>query len=79
VNCLHRATLMPTGMVTESGMPPMSTVEDGCAATLRLVVTDVGTGHYFDGLREARAHPDAYDPQVRSRLHTATNLALAGV
>ncbi len=76
VNCLHPATLMPTGMVIESGLPPMSTLDSGGAATLRLVVDEVGSGHYFDGLTQARAHPDAYDPEVRSRLRAATDQAL---
>ncbi len=76
VNCLHPATLMPTGMVIESRYPAMSTVDAGGAATLRLIVEDVGTGHYFDGLTEARAHPDAYDPAVRARLRAATEAAL---
>jgi NAD(P)-dependent dehydrogenase (short-subunit alcohol dehydrogenase family) len=76
VNCLHPATLMPTGMVIESKYPTMSTVDDGGAATLRLIVEDVGTGHYFDGMTEARAHPDTYDPAVRARLIAATEAAL---
>ena len=77
VTCLHPATLMPTGMVMESGLPPMSTLDSGGLATLRLILDDVGSGHYFDGTEVARAHPDAYDPRVRSRLRTATEMALA--
>ena len=77
VTCLHPATLMPTGMVMESGLPPMSTLDSGGLATLRLILDDVGSGHYFDGTEVARAHPDAYDPRVRSRLRAATEVALA--
>jgi NAD(P)-dependent dehydrogenase (short-subunit alcohol dehydrogenase family) len=76
VNCLHPATLMPTGMVIESEYPPVSTVDAGGAATLHLILEDVGSGHYFDGLRVARAHPDAYDSEVRSRLRAVTDAAL---
>ncbi len=76
VNCLHPATLMPTGMVIESEVRPLSTLDSGGAATLRLIVDEVGSGHYFDGMREARAHPDAYDPEVRSLLRRATDQAL---
>jgi len=76
VNCLHPATLMPTGMVIESGLPPMSTLDSGGKATLHLVVDEVGSGRYFDGMREARAHADAYDPNVRARLRAATEQAL---
>jgi hypothetical protein len=68
---------MPTGMVIESGLPPMSTLDSGGAATLRLVVDEVGSGHYFDGFEMARAHPDAYDTEVRSRLRAATEAALS--
>src|SRR3984957_6413977 len=32
VNCLHPATLMPTAMVSQAGIAPVSTVEQGVAA-----------------------------------------------
>jgi NAD(P)-dependent dehydrogenase (short-subunit alcohol dehydrogenase family) len=71
VNALHPATYMDTTMVREAGVGPLSTVEEGCAATLRLVA-DAGldgvTGRYFQGTREARALPQAYDPDARRRL-----------
>jgi NAD(P)-dependent dehydrogenase (short-subunit alcohol dehydrogenase family) len=71
VNCLHPATYMPTRMVLETGTTPTSSLEEGVRATLRLVVDpslDEVTGKYFDGLREARADPQAYDAEARSRL-----------
>src|SRR5262249_16044945 len=37
VNCLHPATFMPTKMVLDAGMKPMSSIEQGVQATLRLV------------------------------------------
>jgi NAD(P)-dependent dehydrogenase (short-subunit alcohol dehydrogenase family) len=77
VNCLHPATFMDTGMVVQAGINPRSTVDEGGAATLRLIVDDVGTGGFFDGQRPARAHPDAYDPAVRMRLREATEAALS--
>ena len=64
-------------MVLESGLLPVSTLDSGGLATLRLILDDVGSGQYFDGTEEARAHPDAYDPTVRSRLRAATEVALA--
>jgi NAD(P)-dependent dehydrogenase (short-subunit alcohol dehydrogenase family) len=74
VNCLHPATFMDTHMVRESTVDPRSTVQAGGEATLRLVLGDApGTGEFFDGSRPARAHPDAYDPQVRARLRAATD------
>ncbi|MBX6357019.1 MAG: SDR family NAD(P)-dependent oxidoreductase [Micromonosporaceae bacterium] len=77
VNSLHPATFMDTAMVHEAGVSPVSTVEQGAAATLRLIVEDVGTGHFFDGTAQARAIPQAYDPQVRRRLREATDRILS--
>jgi NAD(P)-dependent dehydrogenase (short-subunit alcohol dehydrogenase family) len=70
-NCLHPATYMPTKMVLEAGVNPISSIEQGLQATLRLVTDrdlDGVTGRYFDGQREARAHPQAYDLDARRRL-----------
>jgi NAD(P)-dependent dehydrogenase (short-subunit alcohol dehydrogenase family) len=71
-NALHPATYMPTKIVPS----PMSTLEEGVDATLRLVADDALTGlsgRYFDGRREAAAHPQAYDPDARARLAATTN------
>jgi NAD(P)-dependent dehydrogenase (short-subunit alcohol dehydrogenase family) len=64
---LHPSTYMNTKMVTT----PMSTIEDGVAATLHLanaVSTAAINGKYFDILDEAEAHPQAYDRDARTRL-----------
>jgi NAD(P)-dependent dehydrogenase (short-subunit alcohol dehydrogenase family) len=74
-NTLHPASLMPTKMVLESGWNVMSTVEEGLEATIRLVVDpalDEIPGKYFDGLREAKANPQAYDLEVRRQLAAVT-------
>jgi NAD(P)-dependent dehydrogenase (short-subunit alcohol dehydrogenase family) len=72
VNALHPATLMDTRMIRESGFgAPRSTVEQGAAATTRLVADealDGVTGRYFDGTDEARADAQAYDPAARDAL-----------
>jgi NAD(P)-dependent dehydrogenase (short-subunit alcohol dehydrogenase family) len=68
---LHPATYMPTKMVREAGVDPVSTLEEGVEATWRLVTDpalDGVTGRYFNGAREARADAQAYDPQARRRL-----------
>jgi NAD(P)-dependent dehydrogenase (short-subunit alcohol dehydrogenase family) len=70
-NCLHPATFMPTKMVRDSGVTPTSSLEQGVAATLRLVADpelDGVSGRYFDGQRESAAHPQAYDPDARRLL-----------
>jgi NAD(P)-dependent dehydrogenase (short-subunit alcohol dehydrogenase family) len=69
--CLHPGTYMPTKMVLETGVSPVDSLESGVEATLRLVADPAlagVTGEYFDRLREARAHPQAYDLEARRRL-----------
>ncbi|GAB3823670.1 SDR family NAD(P)-dependent oxidoreductase [Dactylosporangium cerinum] len=72
VNCLHPATFMDTQMVRDYGAAPLSTVREGGEATLRLILEQRGTGGFFDGMRPARAHPDAYDPEVRRGIAALT-------
>ena len=81
VNCLHPATYMDTTMVRAAGIEPVSTVEEGAAAVMRLAVSkelEGHTGEYFDGLHPARANAQAYDPQARRRL-AAVSAQLAGL
>jgi NAD(P)-dependent dehydrogenase (short-subunit alcohol dehydrogenase family) len=68
VNALHPATYMHTKMVLQARGSSLSTVEEGALATERLILDDVGTGKYFNGQREARADPQAYDADARERL-----------
>jgi NAD(P)-dependent dehydrogenase (short-subunit alcohol dehydrogenase family) len=73
VNALHPASLMDTKMVLETFGRSMSTVEEGAEATVRLAVSpelEGVTGRYFDGTREGRANPQAYDEEARKRLWT---------
>ena len=79
VNALHPATFMDTPMVRDFGGEPLSTVEEGGAATLRLITApnlDGVTGRYFDGHAEARALPQAYDPEARAHLRRVTEQLL---
>ena len=67
VNALHPATYMPTKIVEK----PISTMEEGIAATMQLITSDAldqTTGRYFNGQSEAQAKPQAYDADARSRL-----------
>ena len=71
VNALHPATMMDTNMVRGALGTPRSSVEEGVAAVLHLIADpelDHTTGAFFDGTREARADPQAYDAQARRRL-----------
>jgi NAD(P)-dependent dehydrogenase (short-subunit alcohol dehydrogenase family) len=70
-NCLHPGTYMPTNMVRTAGIDPVTPLEDGVAATLRLITSpevDGVNGHYFDGTSESAPHPQAEDPEARRRL-----------
>jgi NAD(P)-dependent dehydrogenase (short-subunit alcohol dehydrogenase family) len=66
-NSLHPATLMPTKIVTDIGLAPRDTVEDGVDATLRLVddpALERRSGLFFDRHDLADPHPQAGDPEI---------------
>jgi len=71
VNSLHPSTFMPTKMVLQEIGRTIDSIEDGVAATSRLV-TDPGlattTGRFFDRTREALANDQAYDLEARATL-----------
>ncbi|GAA0691387.1 SDR family oxidoreductase [Kitasatospora atroaurantiaca] len=70
VNALHPASYMPTKIVTHL-FTPQSTIEEGVANTLRLVVEPEfaeTTGQYFNRSQTARAAAQAYDVTARARL-----------
>ncbi|HEY8460778.1 MAG TPA: SDR family NAD(P)-dependent oxidoreductase [Blastocatellia bacterium] len=84
VNCLHPATFMNTNMVIESGVKPLSSVEEGADAVLYVATSpdlEGKTGIYFDGARPGRANAQAYDDEARARLRELslrlTNLSTA--
>jgi NAD(P)-dependent dehydrogenase (short-subunit alcohol dehydrogenase family) len=80
-NCLHPGTFMPTKMVRAAGVTPVTPLEDGVRATLRLVADpalDGVSGRYFNGERQAEAHPQAYDLAARQRLRALSD-RLAGL
>lgn len=80
VTALHPATFMNTRMVREAGVTSTSTVEQGGAATLRLITApdlERITGRYFNGTRPTRAHPQAYDAGARSRLRELSDTLIA--
>jgi hypothetical protein len=44
-------------------------VDEGASAVMRLLTaTDLESGQYFNGLRPARAHAQAYDEEARTKL-----------
>jgi NAD(P)-dependent dehydrogenase (short-subunit alcohol dehydrogenase family) len=69
--CLHPGTYMPTKIVLGAGVHPVTALEDGVAATLRLLAApelDGVSGVYFDGHRESAPHPQALHPDARQLL-----------
>jgi NAD(P)-dependent dehydrogenase (short-subunit alcohol dehydrogenase family) len=80
-NCLHPGTYMPTSMVRKAGVEPVTPLEDGIAATARLISSpEVAetNGHYFDGTSESAPHPQAEDPEARRRLREIS-MELTGI
>ena len=78
--CLHPGTYMPTKMVLAAGLDPLDSLESGVRATLRLIADPAlegVTGRYFDRLEEARARPQAYDPDARARLRAVSERLVA--
>jgi NAD(P)-dependent dehydrogenase (short-subunit alcohol dehydrogenase family) len=70
-NCLHPATYMATTMVQQSGVTPISTVDEGAEAIVNLAISDELDGHsgeFCNGLRPSRANAQAYDVPARERL-----------
>ena len=81
VNALHPATFMNTTMVLQFGGKPMSSVEEGADAILKLAVSPEVQGQsglYFNGQREARADAQVYDAEARRKLK-ALSLELTGL
>ncbi len=81
VNSLHPARSMNTARVLNGGFEPLSTVEEGAEATMQLAVSPAlaaRSGLYFNGLNEAQANAQAYDPEARAQLR-ALSLKLTGV
>src|SRR5262249_40026381 len=80
-NCLYPATYMATTMVRQSGVTPISTVEEGAEAILNLAVADEldgRSGQFYNGLRPSKANPQAYDDTARERLR-GLSLQLTGL
>jgi NAD(P)-dependent dehydrogenase (short-subunit alcohol dehydrogenase family) len=71
VNSLHPATYMPTKMVLAEVGHTIDSLEDGLAATERLVSDArlaATTGRFFDRTRETKADAQAYDAAARTEL-----------
>jgi NAD(P)-dependent dehydrogenase (short-subunit alcohol dehydrogenase family) len=80
-NCLHPATYMATTMVRQSGVTPISSVDEGAEAIVNLAISeelDGRSGEFYNGLRLSRANAQAYDVRARERLRELS-MRLAGL
>jgi NAD(P)-dependent dehydrogenase (short-subunit alcohol dehydrogenase family) len=80
-NCLHPGSLLDTKLVRQSFDEPRGSAASGAESQVYLA-TDPAlenvSGQYFDRQTPARAHAQAYDPKVRSKLWTIS-LNLTGL
>ncbi len=68
---LHPGTYMPTKMVTDADVAPLTPLEHGVDATWRLIADpalDGVSGRYFNGIRESRPAGQALDSDDRRAL-----------
>jgi NAD(P)-dependent dehydrogenase (short-subunit alcohol dehydrogenase family) len=66
---LHPATYMDTRMVRRADIEPLTTVEEGADAVMRLITADdLENGAYFSGRNRATPNSQAQDAQARKRL-----------
>jgi len=72
VNCLHPGTYLDTGMVREAGIQPLGSAQSGADAVFYLAISpDLKntSGKYFNIKKETQANAQAYDLNVRKKLH----------
>ena len=78
INAMHPSNLMNTDMVIEAGFEPLTPVETGRDALVRLVNDDVGTGKFFNVFEEDEAIPQAYDADAVARLMAVSEELVSG-
>lgn len=69
ISALHPATYMGTNMVTERGIDPFTTVEEGADAVMQLIGSPTGeNGAFFNGPSRGNPNAQARDAAARARL-----------
>lgn len=69
IAALHPATYMGTNMVTERGIDPFTTVEEGADAVMQLIGSATGeNGAFFNGMSRGTPNAQARDAAARARL-----------
>jgi NAD(P)-dependent dehydrogenase (short-subunit alcohol dehydrogenase family) len=80
VVCVHPADLMPTRLVADTGLKPVSTLDQGANAVLAALMaprSESPTGVFYAGTVSAQPHADARDPARRRALRLSTERLLA--
>jgi NAD(P)-dependent dehydrogenase (short-subunit alcohol dehydrogenase family) len=77
---VHPADLMPTRLVADTGLTPVSTLNQGADAVLAALLaprSESPTGAFYAGTTSALPHADALDPARRRALRLSTERLLA--
>jgi NAD(P)-dependent dehydrogenase (short-subunit alcohol dehydrogenase family) len=65
---LHPATTMATTMARALNVKPRSTIAEGVESVVNAIITTEPTGTYFNQLKPAKGHAQAYDAEARAKL-----------
>jgi NAD(P)-dependent dehydrogenase (short-subunit alcohol dehydrogenase family) len=65
---LHPATTMATSMARALNVRPRSTIAEGVESVVNAIITTEPTGTYFNQLKPAKGHAQAYDVEARTKL-----------
>lgn len=82
VSCVHPGDLMPTRLVADTGLAPVSTLDQGADAVLAVLIAaraQSPTGVFYAGRAAAVPHADALDPAIRHALRLSTEHLLTAV
>jgi hypothetical protein len=76
----HRARFIEHHVFRQSGMTPISILEEGANVIRTVTSTELEgeSGGFFDQLRRAKAHAQAYDAHARAQFR-ALSQQLAGI
>ncbi len=74
---LHPATTMATTMARALNVRPRSTIAEGVESVVNAIITTEPTGSYFNQLKPAKGHAQAYDAEARAKLRELSERLVA--
>ena len=74
---LHPATTMATTMARALNVRPRSTIAEGVESVVNAIITTEPTGTYFNQLKPAKGHAQAYDAEARAKLRDLSERLVA--